>query len=104
MSIEASHHPDKAVLGEIRALAARLSDQRTRGLVHSLLDAVALNPQPLPPEPPPEAVRVQAIIQLVGDAVALNPQPLPPGPGDPDLVHPEPKVHPDLDVGPAGPG
>jgi hypothetical protein len=103
MTIEADHHPDAAVLREIRGLAANLSDQRTKSIVHSLLDAVALNPQPLPPDPPPEAL--SSIVKLIGDAVALNPQPLPPGPGEAIGIHPEPKVHPDVpDVGPAGPG
>ncbi|RDH76649.1 hypothetical protein DVS77_20035 [Mycolicibacterium moriokaense] len=40
------------------------------GLPSINLDAVALNPQPLPPGPPDLS------------RVALNPQPLPPGPGD----------------------
>ncbi|MGH2839910.1 MAG: hypothetical protein ACRDKY_03690 [Solirubrobacteraceae bacterium] len=100
MSNHEGHHPDEAVLGEIRELAARLSDERAQGALTSLLDAVALNPQPLPPDPPPEALRVQAIVALVRDAVALNPQPIPPGVAE--GVHPEPKVHPEQ--GPAGPG
>jgi hypothetical protein len=45
------------------------------GLRSVNLDAVALNPQPLPPEPPPPDLSL----------VALNPQPLPPGPPPPDL-------------------
>ncbi|MDX6692357.1 MAG: hypothetical protein QOG15_3814 [Solirubrobacteraceae bacterium] len=100
MTTDAGHHPDAAVLSEIRALAANISDQRAKSIVHSVLDAVALNPQPLPPEPPPEALG--SIIKLIGDAVALNPQPLPPGPGDHVEIHPEPKVH--EQGGPAGPG
>jgi hypothetical protein len=78
-------HPDSDTLAEIRSLAANLSDARAKSVVTSVIDAVALNPQPLPPEPPPEALRAGAIIQLVIDAVALNPQPLPPGP-PPDEV------------------
>jgi hypothetical protein len=50
-------------------------------LAAHLLDARALNPQPLPPEPP-----VEDMASLVSpsklDLVALNPQPLPPGPPD----------------------
>ncbi len=89
MTIQEGHHPDVAILAGIRELAAGLSDERAQGIVNAVLDAVALNPQPLPPEPPPEAVRVQAIVRLVRDAVALNPQPLPPEP--PLEVHPEPR-------------
>ncbi len=84
-------HPDAEILAEIGRLAARLSDERAKSIVSSTIDAVALNPQPLPPDPPPEALRAGAIIKLVGDAVALNPQPLPPG--EIAGVHPEPKVH-----------
>lgn len=82
--------PDMAIMREIRELAGRLSNERTQAVVTSLLDAVALNPQPLPPKPPPEDLRIQAIFQLVADAVALHPQPLPP------------KVHVGVDLGPAG--
>jgi hypothetical protein len=72
-------HPDAAILGQIRSLAANLTDERAKSVVTSLLDAVALNPQPLPPDPPPELERIGAIIAAVQDLVALNPQPIPPG-------------------------
>lgn len=64
---------DAAILDEIRGLAASLSDERTQGILQSVIDAVALNPQPLPP-------RFHEIFQSFVDAVALNPQPLPPEP------------------------
>ena len=41
---------DSAVLDEIRELAGRLSDERSRAVIRAVV--VALNPQPLPPEPP----------------------------------------------------
>jgi hypothetical protein len=66
---------DAAVLDEIRALTKRLGDKRTQGILRSVIDAVALNPQPLPP-------RVHDILQAILDA--LNPQPLPPGPPPPE--------------------
>ena len=78
-SYEADGHPDGALLDEISALAGRLSDERARNLLTSSIEAVALNPQPLPPDPPPEADRISAILGLVKDAVMLNPQPIPPG-------------------------
>lgn len=62
---------DAATLNEIRELTGRLYDKRTQALMRSVIDAVALNPQPLPP-------RAHALLQAVIDA--LNPQPLPPGP------------------------
>jgi hypothetical protein len=68
-------NPDAAVLNEIRELTKRLGDKRTQGILRSVIDAVALNPQPLPP-------RVHDILQAVVDA--LNPQPLPPGPPPPE--------------------
>jgi hypothetical protein len=42
--------------------------------ITSVLDSVALNPQPLPPRHP----EVLSSITSVLDSVALNPQPLPP--------------------------
>ena len=69
---------DVAILAQIQDLAARLSDQRTRGLLQSALNEIALNPQPLPP---------------VADEVAdpLNPQPLPPVADDvADPLNPQP--------------
>ena len=66
---------DAAVLDEIRTLTKRLGDKRTQGILRSVIDAVALNPQPLPP-------RVHDILQAVLDA--LKPQPLPPGPPPPE--------------------
>ena len=62
---------DTVILNEMRELARRIQDRRTQVILGSLIDAVALNPQPLPP-------RVHQILQAVLDA--LNPQPLPPGP------------------------
>ena len=71
-----SHHGDEAVLAQIRELSAALSDERAQRIVGRLVDAVALNPQPLPPV-------VGDMLFAVVDAVALNPQPLPPAP-EPD--------------------
>jgi hypothetical protein len=62
-------HPDAAILKEIRDLTGRISDKRTQGLLRSAIDAVELNPQPLPP-------KVHQLLQAVVDT--LNPQPLPP--------------------------
>jgi hypothetical protein len=64
-------YPDAPVLNEMRELTGRIRDQRTQVLLRSVIDAVALNPQPLPP-------RAHALLQAVVDA--LNPQPLPPAP------------------------
>jgi hypothetical protein len=46
-------------------------------LRNSAFERRALNPQPLPPEPPPEGW--QGLMNSLIDSVALNPQPLPPG-------------------------
>lgn len=62
---------DADVLKEIRDLTGRIGDQRIQTLLRSVIDAVALNPQPLPP-------RAHELLQAVVNA--LNPQPLPPGP------------------------
>ena len=62
---------DEAILYEIRELSRGLSDERAQAMVGSVIDLVALNPQPLPP-------KTQQILASVIDAVALNPQPLPP--------------------------
>jgi hypothetical protein len=43
------------------------------GSLHNRFDAVALNPQPLPPREAP----LRSVLRSV-NAVALNPQPLPP--------------------------
>jgi hypothetical protein len=51
-----------------------LSPHRSLG---GRLDAVALNPQPLPPKSMSEAVAASLPASLL-DEVALNPQPLPP--------------------------
>ena len=75
-----SEGSDAAILEEIRGLAANLTDEQARGIVQSVVDAVALNPQPLPP-------RFQDILRSFVDAVALNPQPLPPDP-PPDVAGP----------------
>ena len=63
---------DEAILNEMRELSRGLSDERAQAVMVSVIDAVALNPQPLPP-------KVQEILGSVIDAVALNPQPIPPG-------------------------
>ncbi|MGD9544560.1 MAG: hypothetical protein AB7F41_01230 [Methylocystis sp.] len=62
---------DVAILNEIRELTGRIGDQRIQTILRSVIDAVALNPQPLPP-------RAHELLQAVVNA--LNPQPLPPGP------------------------
>ena len=62
-------NPDAAVLNEIRELTKRLGDRRTQGILRSVIDAVALNPQPLPP----------LLIAREPGIRFLNPQPLPPG-------------------------
>lgn len=67
---------DDAILAQIRELSAELSDERVQVIVGSVIDAVMLNPQPIPPG-------IQEILRSVVDAVALNPQPLPPSP-EPD--------------------
>ena len=64
---------DVAILDQIRELAAQLSDERSRRILRTVADAVALNPQPLPPA-------TQDLVRSMIDAVALNPQPLPPEP------------------------
>ena len=66
-------HPDAAVLDQIRDLAQSLTDERSQVVLSSVINAVALNPQPLPP-------RTHELLRSVIDAVALNPQPLPPDP------------------------
>jgi hypothetical protein len=63
-------YPDTPVLNEMRELTGRIRDRRTQALLRSVIDAVALNPQPLPP------IAAHALLQAVVDA--LNPQPLPP--------------------------
>jgi hypothetical protein len=78
-SYEADGASDGAILDEISALTGRLSDERARAALGSTIDAVALNPQPLPPAPPPEAERSRAILVAVRDMLMLNPQPIPPG-------------------------
>ena len=53
MTIPSSAGRDPAILDEIRQLTTELSDARARSILQSVIDAgVALNPQPLPPEPP----------------------------------------------------
>ena len=42
-------NPDAAILNQIRELTRGIRDQRTQVIVRSVIDAVALNPQPLPP-------------------------------------------------------
>lgn len=78
-SYAADGFPDRALLDEISALAGRLTDERARTVLASTIDAVALNPQPLPPAPPPEAESYRAILVAVKDVLMLNPQPIPPG-------------------------
>jgi len=64
---------DDAILAQIRELSSELSDERVQIIVGSVIDAVMLNPQPIPPG-------IEEILRSVVDAVALNPQPLPPSP------------------------
>jgi hypothetical protein len=64
---------DRAILDEIRMLAGRLGDDRVKAIVQNVIDAVGLNPQPLPPA-------IARLLRSFIDAVALNPQPLPPDP------------------------
>ncbi len=64
-------HPDAPVLDQLRALAGTISDERSELIVKSVIDAVALNPQPLPPQ------SHQILTAVIN---ALNPQPLPPKP------------------------
>ncbi len=59
---------DAAILGQIRELAAGISDERSRAVLRSVSGALELNPQPIPP----------GILRIVLEAIALNPQPLPP--------------------------
>ena len=70
-----SNAQDADVLNQMHELTHEISDQRTQAILQSVIDAVALNPQPIPPG-------IQEIFQSVLDAIALNPQPLPPGPDD----------------------
>jgi hypothetical protein len=44
-----------------------------KAIVQNVIDAVGLNPQPLPPA-------IARLLRSFIDAVALNPQPLPPDP------------------------
>jgi hypothetical protein len=67
-------NPDASILNEIRDLTGRIRDWRTQAILRSVIDAVALNPQPLPP-------RVHEFLQAIVNA--LNPQPLPPRAGTP---------------------
>jgi len=55
----------------------------------SLLDAVALNPQPLPPRSASEQL-VSSLPPSILDQVALNPQPLPPKDFDAVALNPQP--------------
>ena len=57
---------------------------RHDGSVARSIDAVALNPQPLPPRSPDARLTRSARSRV--DEVSLNPQPLPPGPPDPDVA------------------
>jgi hypothetical protein len=68
-------NPDAAVLNQIRELTKDVSNKGTQTILRSVIDAVALNPQPLPP-------RAHYVLKAVIDA--LNPQPLPPGPPPPE--------------------
>lgn len=64
-------HPDAPVLEQLRVLAGTISDERSELIIKAVIDAVALNPQPLPPQ------SHQILTAVVN---ALNPQPLPPKP------------------------
>ena len=63
-----SYEGDAAILGQVRELAAGLSDDPARKVLQNVVDALALNPQPLPP----------GTVEKLSDALKLNPQPLPP--------------------------
>jgi hypothetical protein len=56
-SMSGPYQSDRAILDEIRALAGGLRDDRAKVIIQNVVDAVALNPQPLPPEPPPQGAR-----------------------------------------------
>ena len=62
---------DAAILDQIRELAGRIGDERTRKIIQNVTEVMQLNPQPLPP----------ASLRAVLEAVAHNPQPLPPADG-----------------------
>ncbi len=70
MTSPAGGDSDAAILGQIRELAGRIGDERTRKIIENVTEVMQLNPQPLPP----------ASLRAVLEAVALNPQPLPPSP------------------------
>jgi hypothetical protein len=71
MSYAEGSHPDAPILDQIRGLTGSITDERSRAILRSVVDAVALNPQPLPP----------LVNQVWQEVVSeLNPQPLPPGP------------------------
>ena len=63
-----SYEDDAAILGQVRELAARISDEKARKVLANVTAALALNPQPLPP----------GTDDALSDALKLNPQPLPP--------------------------
>ena len=58
MTSPKDNNPDAAILNEIRELTGRIRDGRTQVILRSVIDAVALNPQPLPP-------RVHKLLQAV---------------------------------------
>jgi hypothetical protein len=68
MSSHEGDTSDAVILDQIRELAAGISDERTRVLMHNVASALKLSPQPIP----------RGILGTVLEAVALNPQPLPP--------------------------
>jgi hypothetical protein len=80
---------DAAILEQIRELAGRIGDERTRKIVQNVTDVMQLNPQPLPP----------AALRAVLEAVALNPQPLPPSPDGARRAAPRRPPGPEHDVG-----
>ena len=69
---------DSAILDQIGELAGGITDERTRMLVDSVVDAMRHEPEPIP----------RGILGSVLEAIALNPQPLPPH--DDDALNPQP--------------
>ncbi len=63
-----SYEGDAAILGQVRELADGIADEPTRAMLQNVIEALRLNPQPLPPE----------AMEKLSDALKLNPQPLPP--------------------------
>jgi hypothetical protein len=69
---------DAAILAQMRELAGRISDERTRVLAQNVISALELNPQPLPPAMLRTVLEALALDLQPQKAAGLNPQPLPP--------------------------